>query len=201
MQQECRSLSIMTSRRVTQTARHWPRWIAIGALALLGGCASLPEDQPVMEQLDSETGVTITRLGKPIEIFRETFLKQAPGRFGFIAPFETNLMGTRELYLWIAIPIEPAPNAEPTVSIDGNPVSLGKAGFDAEFAGLRKSPYRLATPWSAMFYFKIDAAIVERLGKSSQLVVEIFEATKEGAAKIEFVATISDERLRAFASR
>jgi hypothetical protein len=180
----------------------WRRWItAASAMALLSGCASLPEDQPVMEQLDTETGVTITRLGKPIEIFRETFLKQAPGRFGFFAPFETNNMGNRELYLWIAVPVEPAPNAEPTVSIDGNPVSLGKAGHDAGFAGLRKSPYRIATPWSAMFYYKIDAAIVEQLGKSSHLLVEIFEATKEGAAKIEFTAVIEDERLREFASR
>ena len=190
----------MTSRRLAPTIRQWRRWFAIGALAVLCGCASLPEDQPVMEQLDSETGVTITRLGKPIEIFRETFLKQAPGRFGFIAPFETNLMGTRELYLWIAVPVEPAPNAEPTVSIDGNPVSLGKAGRDASFAGLRKSPYRIATPWSEMFYFKIDQAIVEQLGKSSQLLVEIFETTKDGAAKIEFLAN-PDERLREFARR
>jgi hypothetical protein len=52
-----------------------------------------------------------------------------------------------------------------------------------------------------MFYFKIDAGIVEQLGKSSDLLVEIFEATKEGAAKIEFTAVVEDERLREFASR
>ncbi len=174
---------------------------AVCVSGLLGACAALPEDQPVMEQLDGETGITITRLGKPVEIFRETFLKQAPGRFGFIAPFETNLMGTRELYLWIALPIEPAANAQPTVSIDGTALTLGAVGRDAEFAGLRKSPYRIPTPWSAMYYFKVDADLVGRLGKASEILVEIFEATKEGAARIQFATSVEDTRLQEFAAR
>src|SRR5690606_26641642 len=101
-------------------ASAWHSWMVSTIAALsMAGCAALPEDQPVMEQLDPDTGVTITRLGRPVEIFRETFLRQAPGRFGFLAPFEANHMGTRETFLWIAMPVEPAPDAEPVVTADG----------------------------------------------------------------------------------
>jgi hypothetical protein len=171
------------------------------AIAGISGCASLPEDQPIMEQLDTETGVTITRLGRPVEIYRETFLKQAPGRFGFLAPFETNLMGSRELYLWIAVPIEPAPNAVPTIVVDGAELTLNAPGRTADSAGLRKSPYKIPTPWSAMFYFKVDAETVARLGNAGEILIHIFETTNDGAAKIEFSAAIEDARLKAFASR
>jgi hypothetical protein len=178
------------------------RWLAIVSATLaLAGCAALPEDQPVMEEIDNETGVTTTRLGKPVEIFRESFLSQAPGRFGFIAPFETNHMGVRELYLWIAVPVDPAPNAEPSVTIDGQQLELGEGGRDPEFAGLKRPPYRIATPWSATFYYKIDAAAVQKLGQSRRVLVEIFEATKDGAARIDFAVDIGDERLREFANR
>lgn len=178
------------------------RWLAIVSAAVtLGGCAALPEDQPVMEEIDNETGITVTRLGKPVEIFRESFLSQAPGRFGFIAPFETNHMGNRVLYLWIAVPVDPSPNAEPSLTIDGEPLELGDGGRDPEFAGLARPPYRIATPWSAMFYYRIDGAAVQKLGNSHRLLVEIFEATKDGAARIDFAADIGDERLRAFANR
>jgi hypothetical protein len=177
------------------------RFLAVAAATVLASCASLPEDAPVLEQLDTETGVTITRLGEPVEIYRETFLKQAPGRFGFLAPFETNRMGTRELYLWIAVPIEPAPNAAPDVWADGGQLSLGPVGRDAASAGLRKSPYKIPTPWSAMFYFKVDADTVARLSNATDIKVRIFEATKEGAAKIEFAAVIEDGRLKEFVSR
>jgi hypothetical protein len=192
----------MTSRRGTKTRGRWLCFAAAGLVtALFAGCASLPEDQPIMEQLDSETGVTITRLGKPVEIFRETFLQKAPGRFGFIAPFETNLMGTRELYLWVAVPIDPAANAEPTVAVDGVALTLGTAARAADIAGLRKSPYKIPTPWSAMYYYKIDAEVVARLGQASEILVSLFEATKDGAAKVEFATHVVDSRLKEFAAR
>src|SRR5687767_1330271 len=114
MQQECRSGSIMTSGRRTQTGARLRRFLGATLAGLwLAGCAALPEDAPVIEQLDSETGVTIARLGKPMELYRETFLQDAAGRFAFFGPFETNQMGNRELFLWIALPLDPAQGAEP----------------------------------------------------------------------------------------
>ena len=108
MQQECPSDSIMTSRRRSQTALRTVRF-ALAALAssMLVACAALPDDATVVEQPRVGDGVTVTRLGHPIELYRETFLKDPAGRFAFLGPFETNQMGQRELFLWIAVPIEP----------------------------------------------------------------------------------------------
>jgi hypothetical protein len=167
----------------------------------LAGCAALPEDAPVMEVLDDETGVTITRLGKPVELYRETFLRQATGRFAFIAPFETNLMGTRTTYLWVALPLDPAPNAEPDIELDGMALTLTGMSREASSVGLRKSPYRIPTPWSAMFYYRIDEALVARLAEAKGITLSVFEATKDGAVKTVFTAPVADTGLKEFAAR
>jgi hypothetical protein len=202
MQQEWQSASIMTSRRRTQTGVRLRQFLAIAfAVAMLNGCAALPQDSTVFEQLDAETGITVARLGRPLELYRETFLREPAGKFAFLGPFETNLMGTRELYLWVALPVDPSSGSEPIIEMDGTALSLGSAGRDAEFAGLRKSPYKIPTPWSAMFYYKVDAALIGRLADATQLSIRAVEATKDGTVKTLFAAKVEDSRLRDFAQR
>ncbi len=170
--------------------------------ALLGGCASLPDDAPVVEQLDTETGVTVARLGRPVELYRETFLQDPAGRFAFLGPFETNLMGKRELFLWIAVPVEPAADSVPTVEVNGTALPLGTPGRSADFAGVHKSPYKIPTPWSAMYYFEVDAALVARLGEATRIAIRMDEDGKNGATKTAFATEIDgDPRLRDFAAR
>jgi hypothetical protein len=179
-----------------------------GALALLAlaacGCAAVPDDSPVVEQLDNETGMTVARLGRPIELYRETSMQDAAVRFAFLGPFETNRMGTRELYLWVAVPVEyVAGAAELVVESNGAPLALESPGRSADFAGLRAGPYRPPTPWSTNWYFKVDADTVARLGESSRLVVRVPEAARDGSTVLaEFTSELGDEqRLRAFANR
>lgn len=193
----------MTSRRVSQTAFQTVRFVlAIVASGWLASCAALPDDAPVVEQLDTETGVTVARLGRPIELYRETFLQDPAGRFAFIGPFETNLMGQRELFLWIAVPIEPVANAVPVIEVNGTALTLGVPGRAADFAGLHKSPYKIPTPWSAMYYFKIDADLVTRLGEATRLVIRVVETAKSGNVKTVFATdTGTDPRLKDFAAR
>src|SRR5262245_46693417 len=100
MQQDCRSKAIMTSRARHSLRSLRVRCAALVAAALLGGCAAVPDDAPVVEDLDQETGITIARLGRAVELYRETFRQDSTGRFAFIGPFETNHMGTRDLFLW-----------------------------------------------------------------------------------------------------
>ena len=38
--------------------------------AALVACATVPDDASVVEKLDDETGLTIARLGRPIEVYR-----------------------------------------------------------------------------------------------------------------------------------
>ena len=65
-------------------------------------------------------------------------------------------MGKRELFVWLAVPIEPVPDSIPVVEVNGTVLSLGSPGRSADFATLHKSPYKIPTPWSAMYYFKVD---------------------------------------------
>jgi hypothetical protein len=203
MQQECLLDSIMTSRRGTQTSIGSVRFACVALIsAVLGGCAALPDDASVVEKLEPETGVTITRLGHPIELYRETFQKDPAGRFAFIGPFETNQMGQRELFLWIALPVEPVADVVPAVEIDGAAVTLGAPGKTADFAGISKSPYKIPTPWSAMYYFKIDADLVTRLSEASKLTIRTLEAAKAGTVKTVFQTDqMTDSRLKDFAAR
>ncbi|HUQ10772.1 MAG TPA: hypothetical protein VM146_10695 [Steroidobacteraceae bacterium] len=172
-------------------------WVSM----MIAGCAALPEDAPVMEQLDADTGVTIARLGHPLELYRETFQRDPSGRFAFIGPFETNQMGKRELYLWIALPVTIAPGTEPDIELNGRELKLGTPGRDADYAGLRQSPYKIPTPWSAMFYYKIDADLVAKLGDATSLTVRVSETTKDGTKITVFAANIADSRLKDFATR
>lgn len=168
----------------------------------LSGCASLPEDQPVMEQLDSETGLTVARLGKPVELYLENFAQQPAGRFAFIGPFETNSMGSRALFLWVALPLDSELSGDPIIEADGAPLALPAPSREASSAGLRQSPYRIPTPWSAMFYYKVDEALVTKLGNASKLSVQVLEKTKDGGTKKSlFAAPVPDTRLQEFSAR
>jgi hypothetical protein len=206
MQQEWPSSSIMTSRRRTQTVGRLRCFPVLALCVFLGahllqGCAALPEDAPVMEQLDDETGITVARLGKPMELYRETFQRDPSGRFAFLAPFETNQMGNRELYLWLALPVDPAAGNDPVVEVNGATIPLGTPGREADFVGLRKSPYRIPTPWSAMYYYKIDAALIARLAEANELTIRVVENIKDGTVKTVFSAKVIDSRLKEFGSR
>jgi hypothetical protein len=193
----------MTSRPRSQTALRTARCVlAVLASGLLAACAALPDDAPVVEQLDTETGVTVARLGRPIELYRETFLQDPAGRFAFLGPFETNQMGQRELFLWIAVPVEPAADAVPTVEINGAPLTLGVPGRSPDFASVHKPPYKIPTPWSAMYYFKVDAALVAQLGEATRLAIRVLEPAKNGTVKTLFAMEVgADSRLKDFVAR
>ncbi|HEU5134077.1 MAG TPA: hypothetical protein VFU13_02935 [Steroidobacteraceae bacterium] len=193
----------MTSRRAIETALRSTRFTLVAAAAaLLGACAALPDDAPVVEQLETETGITVTRLGHPVELYRETFQQEAAGRFAFIGPFETNLMGSRELFVWLAVPVEPVPDAVPIVEVNGSVLTLGVPGRAADFAGLQKSPYKIPTPWSATYYFKVDEAVVARLGEATDVSVRVTEPGKNGPIKTLFaVKFTTTPHLKDFATR
>ena len=194
----------MTSRREAETTMRALRF-TLTALALLaiGACATLPQDHPVFEQLDADTGVTIARLGKPVELYREIVPNVYTDRFAFLAPFETNQMGRREAFLWLAVPLDPALSSTvPVLDADGIAIALGEPGRSADFANLAKSPYKVPTPWSVLYYFKADADLIARLGSARTLTIHMMEPSKKGPVEALFVLDVSaDPRLRDFAAR
>jgi hypothetical protein len=170
---------------------------------VVSGCAALPDDAPVVENLDPETGVTVARLGRPLELYRETARLDSSERFAFLGPFETNQMGKRELFLWVAVPMEnPAGSAQPTIYIDNTALELGDAGKAADFAGLRSSPYRIPTPWIATYYYRINADVIARLAAAHDLSIKAVDQAAKGPLDLEYVATpAGDPRLADFAAR
>jgi hypothetical protein len=170
-------------------------------VSALLGCAALPDDAPVTEQLDEETGLTVARLGHPMELYRETIRGNTAGKFAFAGPFETNSMGARASYFWLALPVDAATSSEPVFEIDGKVIALGTAARGADFAGLRNSPYKIPTPWSAMYYYKIDSTVIALLGAASELTVRVTETTSDGTSKTVFASKVADSRLKDFAAR
>ena len=170
----------------------------------LGACATVPDDASVVEKLDDETGLTVARLGRAIEVYRETFLKEPSGRFAFMGPFETNQMGTRELFVWVAVPIELGEqDAAPIVTVNGKDLALDTPGRAPDFAGLRNSPYKIPTPWSSMYYYRVDPALIAALGEARTISIRVTEPTRDATVKTVFAVTLeaSDTRLRDFAAR
>lgn len=194
----------MTSNHSARSALRQAGFAILAGLATwLSGCASLPDDSAVVEQLDQQTGLTVLRLGHAIELYREVFRQERSERFGFLGPFETNQMGKRELFLWVAVPHEgDAAPATPSVTVDGTRLDLGDAGSTPDFAGLRATPYRIPTPWIAAYYFRIDSATVEKLGAARTVSIGVAEQSREGSTEARYTAQIGDDpRLREFAAR
>jgi hypothetical protein len=194
----------MTSRRLAFRAPRYARAFGLAlVMSWIAACASLPNDAPVVEQLDEETGLTIARLGHPLELYRDTFRQNVAGKFAFLGPFETNQMGRRELYLWVAIPLEDAAaNVTPIVSVDGAALDLAAPGRGPDAAGLQHAPYKTPMSWIAMFYYRIDADVVAKLGAARSITIQATEATPSGPVTTSYsVEPGQDPRLREFSAR
>jgi len=186
----------MTRRFLTAT-------LTLLASAWLVSCASLPDDAPVVENLDPQTGVTVARLGHPLELYREAGRSDASERFAFLGPFETNQMGSREIFLWIALPMEnPGGSTAPVILLDKVALELAEPGKAADFAGLRQSPYKIPMPWIAMYYYRIDADVVSKLAAARELRIRATDQARSGPMELEYLlAPGDDRRLADFAAR
>src|ERR1700733_14643535 len=155
------------------------------AAAVLGACAAMPPTEPVSEQLDPDTATTVTVLSQPIELFSQTSRSKQTDPFAYIAPFETNRMGAKELFLWVSTPQAQGQLTQPQVMCNGQPLSLQplsqdagsavahEAGKGGDFGGvgpdgaafkvdlsklsLSQAPYSAPVPWGTQWYFKLSA--------------------------------------------
>lgn len=144
-------------------------------LALLGACAQ-PALEPTADDVDETTGVSVARLARPIELVATT----GAGRndpFAYVGPFETNRMGERALYIWMASQ-QPTPDPGPTLVADGEAVAVGEPVQGVGPMGLSRSPYALPAPWSLERYYRINRAAVERLARAGR--VELVARDPEG---------------------
>jgi len=193
-------MPIMTRPRPIGTVR--PAHFAWMSALLLGACATVPNDAPVVEQLDEQTGVTVARLGKPIELYRENYREDGGDRFAFLGPFETNNMGNRVPYLLIGLPETRGAEPKPVLLVNGTPVTLEAPAREAEAAGLLESPYKIPMPWVETYYYRADAALIAQLGDAQSLRIEVMEDSRNGPRTVEYSADVAgDPRLSDFAGR
>ncbi len=149
----------------------WPAF-ALALALLLSGCAAAPENT-VAEQLDERTGTTVTRIDRPIELVSTEPRGSNTDPFAYVAPFETNRMGKRELYLWVAVPDERGGAAPPVVLAGTETLRMTPRGGDAKSLTLAAFPYANPAPWSAINAYAIDEATLRTLAGAGSIEVSV----------------------------
>jgi hypothetical protein len=178
--------------------------LACGLAAVLGACATAPSE-PVSEKLDPDTATTVKILSRPIELLSQ---KNRGGKqtdpFAYIAPFETNRMGARDLFLWVSTPQEQGQLTQPQLLCNGQPLDLQPLSQDSAAAGvhakpgdnvalvggssgtpakvdlsqlqLSRAPYEAPVPWSTQWYFRLPADSLKCLADADGISLEVRDA-------------------------
>jgi hypothetical protein len=141
-------------------------------LPMLAGCAAVPGNT-VAEQLDERTGTTVTRIERPLELVSTEPRGSNTDPFAYVAPFETNRMGQRELYLWVAVPDERGGARPPVVLAGTETLRMTPRGADAKALGLAAFPYPNPAPWSAVNVYSIDESTLRALASAGSIEVSV----------------------------
>jgi hypothetical protein len=177
--------------------------LACGLAATLGACAATPSE-PVSEKLDPDTATTVTILSRPIELLSQNNHGKQADPFAYIAPFETNRMGARDLFLWVSTPQEQGQLTQPQVLCNGQPLDLQPLSQDSGAAGvhakpgdnvalvggssgapvkvdlaqlqLSRAPYEAPVPWSTQWYFRLPADSLKCLADADGISLEVRDA-------------------------
>jgi hypothetical protein len=183
---------------MTRTFRACSTAVVASVIALTG-CATAPAD-PVSDRLDSQTATTVTVMQSPIELVADTPQANGGDPFAYVAPFETDQMGERALYLWISAPQNNG-LAAPTVSCDGQPLSLQPLSGDLAEFKLSRPPYSVPAPWSAQWYFRLPQESLQCLSTAQGIALDT-PATQGTTAPGRFTASGKAlAALQAFARR
>jgi hypothetical protein len=109
----------------------------------------------VIERLDPNTGTTVAVLADPVQLVTEQNRGPSRDPFAFVAPFQIDRMGTRQLLLWVSVPQDNGPASEVQVLCDDTPLALSPTRLDLAALGLTKAPYARSAPWSGEWYFEL----------------------------------------------
>jgi hypothetical protein len=139
-------------------------------MAMLSACATT--SQPVVERLDPDTATTLTVIHKPVELVGEGAPGPTGNPFAFFAPFETNRMGARALYLWMSAPSIEGANLQPQLICDGHALSLAPLDSGIAHIGLGSPPYQQPVPWNMQWYFQLPQASLDCLTAAQSVSIE-----------------------------
>jgi hypothetical protein len=142
------------------------------ALVILSLCACATTSQPVVERLDPDTATTLTVINKPVELVGEGAPGPTGNPFAFIAPFETNRMGARALYLWMSAPSIQGANLQPQLICDSHVLTLSLLDSDISHIGLARAPYAPPVPWNMQWYFQLPKTSLDCLATAQSVSLE-----------------------------
>ena len=146
------------------------------SLVLLAACATTTSSQPVTERLDPDTATTVTVIKKPIELVGAGAHGPTGNPFAFIAPFETDRMGKRALYLWVSAPTTEGARHQPQLVCDGHALALPPVDSDISHLGLSSTPYPAPVPWDTQWYFQLSQDNLECMAAAQIVSVETYGA-------------------------
>ena len=137
----------------------------------LSGCAVAPVEQAV-ERLDETTGTTVTVMPRPVELVIEQPRGPNTNHFASFAPFETNQMGTHELFLWVSAPQMDEGDVKVTQVYCGDAViDLEAIDADMKRIGLSKPPYKMPVPWSRQWFFKLSSEALNCFAQAGHIKI------------------------------
>ena len=172
--------------------------IAIPAVAaVLAACATT--SQPVVERLDPDTATTVTLIKRPVELVGEGVRGPNDNPFAFIAPFETDRMGTRTMYLWMSAPSIQGAGPQPRLLCDGQPLALPALDSDISHIGLSSVPYPSPVPWNVQWYFQLPRPALDCLAGAQKIALETHGTNGEPERFTVASKDLTD--LKAFSSR
>jgi hypothetical protein len=153
--------------RILTTGLSRVAFLATFAMAAVG-CATAPtagED----ERLDTTTGTTVTVMPKPVELIVDKARGGKTDPFAYLAPFETNRMGSHELFLWVSAPQVAGALGEPQVFCGESQIPLEKFEGSMRDIGLSGSPYKTPAPWSVQWYFRLSGEVLDCLSGAQRV--------------------------------
>jgi hypothetical protein len=144
--------------------------LSAAAVLSLTACAAAPAEQET-ERLDTTTGTTVTVMPKPVELIVERTTGAKTDPFAYVAPFETNRMGSHELFLWVTAPQVAGELAVPQVYCGDQLIALDRYQGTMADVGLSSPPYKVPAPWSAQWYFKLSGEVLDCFATATRIRV------------------------------
>jgi hypothetical protein len=144
--------------------------LAAAAALGLSACSVAPIEQE-SERLDTNTGTTVTVMPKPIELIADRSTGPKTDPFAYVAPFETNRMGSHELFLWVTAPQVAGELAVPKVYCGDQLIALDRYQGTMSDVGLSSPPYKAPAPWSAQWYFKLSGEVLDCFATATRIRV------------------------------
>lgn len=164
---------------------------------LLAACgATLP---PVVESLDEQTAVTVTRPRTPLILSPNAMYSGSAARdYVQIAPIEINRMGTLNYYLWLGIwdlefissEAERPPGFDNIeIVVDGDSFSLDRLSWNHEEIGTSSRMYKKIFREDVDAYYVVSLEQLNRINDASEVRLR-----SSGTTRKEYVPWYNQEK-------